>query len=96
MHGCWRTPTTFEVKEVAEHLALAHNALDVQVRRGWHAERLNQKGIEGKWGVFTEDQVMLARGDPSDETWTYPPIQDDPVAALNEAEKWWVEIEKRG
>ncbi len=68
--------------EDAEFIALARNAFDVMMRRGWIPTRW--LSVSGKWGVFTDtgDGVPLELQKWPDDAWP------DPFTALVEADRW--------
>ncbi len=82
----------------AEFIALARNAFDVMMRRGWWPELVFKDGNNQQWKVkclwghfWTNDweEERIKKG-PTVRTWP------DPFTALVEAEKWLVEnLEKR-
>jgi hypothetical protein len=91
---------TFEIKEAAERCALARNAFDVMMRRGWSPE----KYIDG-WtatGTDREQIVVLSkwrrelcgwhRDEHGEAQWgpdgNKPAQFPDPFTALVEADKW--------
>lgn len=59
--------------------ALARNAFDVMMQRGWTVLRLGN----GQWGVPDIEN-------PQRSTWNVGPF-DDPFTALTEADKWYRE-----
>ena len=72
----------------AKFIALARNAFDVMMRRGWSPERMGDA-----WIVNDEDNYPLCRPRPGNEILRWP----DPFTALVEADKWYKEhIENKG
>jgi hypothetical protein len=65
-------------------LALARNALDVQLRRGWHAART----IDFKWYVPAVLAVMTQR--QYDDGGADALYQSDPYTAILKANVWFV------
>ncbi len=61
--------------------ALARNALDVMLRRGWYARRDGQGWFVDLWGL---EDVLPAK-------WDHLGISDDPFTALVKADRWYRE-----
>jgi hypothetical protein len=76
----------------AEFIALARNAFDVMMRRGWVAVRSNSLKTN-PWFVQDENREQLRvlgpEDDDGDETWLYPDWAADPFTALVEAHQWY-------
>jgi hypothetical protein len=68
----------------AEFIALARNAFDVMMRRGWWAARLK----DGKWRVST---FCAIHGESAFRKFLVHQMCDDPFTALVEADKWYRE-----
>lgn len=72
----------FSRRDDAEFAALARNALDIQMRRGWSCE----KGCDGKWRACWQDNDGYGPAEPVCHV-----AAADPFTALVEAEKWLVD-----
>lgn len=87
-HGRVTTPCGgFDVGEGraadAEFIAIARNALDVMMRRGWYAVPCNADAV--KWIVVNAFAVQLERGGNTGTYFT----ASDPFTALVAADDWF-------
>jgi hypothetical protein len=64
-------------QDAADFTALARNAFDVMIRRGWSAHRLD----DSRWAVMPYDFVRLGLAHV---------VANDPYTALVEADKWYI------
>jgi hypothetical protein len=86
-----------EGKAIVEFAALARNALDVQMRRGWYAYR---REPDGPFFVAMKFRHLA----PGEKSWdAYFALQEykpdgwpDPDSALVEADRWMTEQEAAG
>ncbi len=68
----------------AQFIALARNAFDVMMRRGWHTRK-----VGGKWHVVEpQEHKVLYRGQGMEAICI---DAGDPFTALVEADKWYAE-----
>jgi hypothetical protein len=70
----------------AEFIALARNALDVQMRRGWSAQTF-KSGYRDEWVIELENGSWLYTNDGKRLTWP------DPFTALVQADAWYTDNE---
>jgi hypothetical protein len=88
-----------ECEANCEFVALARNAFDVAMRRGWTVERISQMGGGFIWRITphsANDEVRLC-GANAAKFKTYVLLQKatDPFTALVEADRWYKEnVEK--
>ncbi len=80
---CELTRDTYEIEEAnADFIALARNAFDVLLRRGWGVEQVGQKWFLAEHG-FPQGMAHLGHG------------FDDPFTCLVEADRWYQENVER-
>jgi hypothetical protein len=79
----------------ARFIALARNAFDVMMRRGWGVRQAQSGKRKGMWFAFEGDGVALHK-----DAWDFGRVQGlrdavffhaDPLTALIEADRWYRE-----
>lgn len=79
-------------------VALARNAFDVMMRRGWYAAPIYQQGEVIGWNVLNAHGALAGRDHHRScattfmlEGWPFSGLWSDPFTALVEADKWYTE-----